>query len=55
MADSADVRPAEGALLVGNPAKAKRLLGWEPAISFEGLIRMMVEAALDRLRNETRR
>ncbi len=47
-------RAVEGTLVVGNPGKAKRLLGWEPAVSFEGLIRMMVEADLDRLRNAAR-
>jgi GDPmannose 4,6-dehydratase len=39
-------RPAEVDLLVGNAAKAKRVLGWEPKTSFEQLIRMMVDADL---------
>jgi GDPmannose 4,6-dehydratase len=47
--DSAFYRPAEVDLLIGDPAKAKRVLGWEPEVSFEGLVRMMVDADLERL------
>jgi GDPmannose 4,6-dehydratase len=36
-------------LLVGDPSKAKRVLGWEPRVKFEGLVREMVIADLDRL------
>ena len=36
-------------MLVGDPSKAKRLLGWEPEVSFKGLIEMMVDADLERL------
>ena len=43
-------RPAEVDQLLGDPAKAKRILGWEPTVSFEGLISMMVDADLDKLR-----
>jgi GDPmannose 4,6-dehydratase len=39
-------RPAEVDLLLSDPAKAKRQLGWEPEVSFEGLVRMMVDADL---------
>jgi GDPmannose 4,6-dehydratase len=39
-------RPAEVDLLVGDPAKAKRVLGWEPTTSFEQLIRLMVDSDL---------
>tara|TARA_B100000686_G_scaffold169510_1_gene176763 strand:- start:1324 stop:2316 length:993 start_codon:yes stop_codon:yes gene_type:complete len=42
-------RPAEVDLLVGDPSKAKRLLGWEPEVSFKDLIEMMVDADLERL------
>jgi GDPmannose 4,6-dehydratase len=38
--------------LVGNPAKAKRRLGWEPTVSFEELVGLLVEAELERLRGE---
>jgi GDPmannose 4,6-dehydratase len=43
-------RPAEVDMLVGDPSKAKRILGWEPEVSFEELVEMMVQADLDRLR-----
>ncbi len=43
-------RPAEVDLLVGDPAKARAQLGWEPAYSFERLVETMVIADLDRLR-----
>jgi GDPmannose 4,6-dehydratase len=41
-------RPAEVELLIGDPAKAKEKLGWEPKTSLEQLCRMMVEADLRR-------
>lgn len=41
-------RPAEVDLLIGNPAKAKRELGWEPKTTVEALAEMMVEADLRR-------
>lgn len=41
-------RPAEVDLLIGNPAKAKAKLGWEPSTSLEQLCQMMVEADLRR-------
>ncbi len=47
--DSAYLRPAEVDYLVGDPSKARRVLGWEPKVTFEELIRMMVEADLCRL------
>ena len=37
-------RPAEVELLIGNPAKAKIKLGWEPQVKFKELIKIMVEA-----------
>ncbi len=43
-------RPAEVDLLVGDPAKARTQLGWEPEYSFERLVETMVIADLDRLR-----
>lgn len=39
-------RPAEVEHLIGNPAKAKKILGWEPKTSFDELVRLMVEADL---------
>ena len=47
--DEAFKRPAEVDLLVGDPSKAERDLGWEPSTSFEALIRLMVEADLELL------
>ena len=37
-------RPSEVEYLLGDPSKAKRQLGWEPKVSFEALVRMMVDA-----------
>jgi GDPmannose 4,6-dehydratase len=47
--DQALVRPAEVDVLQADPSKARRALGWEPAVTFEHLIVMMVEADLKRL------
>lgn len=41
-------RPAEVDLLIGNPEKAERVLGWKPQTSLEQLCQMMVEADLKR-------
>jgi len=38
------IRPAEVELLIGDSGKAKKELGWSPKYSFEGLIKMMVDA-----------
>jgi GDPmannose 4,6-dehydratase len=43
-------RPAEVDVLLGNPAKAKRELGWEPKTGLQELIHMMVEADLQRVK-----
>ncbi len=40
------VRPADVELLIGNPAKAKEKLGWEPRVSFHEMIRMMYDSDL---------
>jgi GDPmannose 4,6-dehydratase len=45
-------RPAEVDLLVADPAKARRELGWEPRVEFDELVRMMVEADVERLRGQ---
>lgn len=42
-------RPAEVDLLIGDASKARRVLGWEPTIRFEQLVRMMVDADLHAL------
>ncbi|MDD2914294.1 MAG: GDP-mannose 4,6-dehydratase [Gallionella sp.] len=41
-------RPAEVELLIGNPAKAKAKLGWEPKTTLEQLCQMMVDADMQR-------
>ncbi len=43
------MRPAEVDLLVGDASKAGRELGWEPSVTFEELVKMMVDADLARL------
>jgi len=47
--DPSLIRPAEVNTLLGNPAKARRKLGWKPKVSFPELVRMMVDADLKRL------
>ncbi|MDP9400888.1 MAG: GDP-mannose 4,6-dehydratase [Actinomycetota bacterium] len=47
--DPAFLRPAEVDQLIGDPAKAKARLGWEPRTSFEELIRLMTRADLELL------
>jgi GDPmannose 4,6-dehydratase len=42
-------RPAEVDVLHGNASKAKAKLGWEPTVSFEDMIKEMVDADLERL------
>lgn len=44
------LRPAEVDLLIGDATKAKTKLGWTPEVSFHGLVTMMVDADLERLR-----
>ncbi len=44
-------RPAEVDLLVGDPSKAAKALGWKPSVSFKGLVEMMVDADLEALTN----
>jgi GDPmannose 4,6-dehydratase len=48
-------RPAEVDLLVGDPAKAREKLGWEPSVSFQELVSMMVEADLEFNKNRLSR
>jgi GDPmannose 4,6-dehydratase len=46
--DAKYMRPAEVDLLVADPGKARAALGWEPRVSFEELVRMMVNADIAR-------
>jgi GDPmannose 4,6-dehydratase len=45
-------RPAEVYLLRGDYSKAKKKLGWQPTVNFEELVKMMVEADLERIKKE---
>jgi GDPmannose 4,6-dehydratase len=47
--DAKLVRPAEVDLLLGDASKAKRVLGWQPRVSFRQLIEAMVDADLERV------
>lgn len=48
--DKRFVRPTETGPLISNPAKAKRVLGWEPKTKFEELVHLMVNAHIARLK-----
>jgi GDPmannose 4,6-dehydratase len=48
------LRPAEVDHLIGDPAKAQRLLGWRPEVDFRGLVTMMVDADVARLASASR-
>jgi GDPmannose 4,6-dehydratase len=48
--DPAFYRPAEVDMLVSDPAKARAVLGWEPEVSFEALVQMMVDSDLAHLK-----
>ena len=45
------VRPAEVDHLVGDASKARATFGWTPSVNFRGLVTMMVDADLERLKN----
>ncbi len=47
--DERYLRPAEVDLLIGDPAKAKKQLNWEPSVTFEELVHLMVDADLHAL------
>ncbi len=47
--DERYLRPAEVELLIGDPTKARQKLGWEPSVTFEQLVALMVEADLQAL------
>ncbi len=52
--DPRHLRPAEVDLLLGDPSKAKRVLGWEPKVTFRGLVQMMCDADLALAQQEMR-
>jgi GDPmannose 4,6-dehydratase len=45
-------RPAEVELLIGDPAKARKQLGWEPKVRFKDLVKIMVDHDLELARRE---
>ena len=45
-------RPSEVDLLIGDPAKAKRKLGWEPKVRFKKLVKIMTESDLELAKRE---
>ena len=45
-------RPAEVDLLIGDPAKARAKLGWEPKVRFKELVKIMVEHDLELAKRE---
>jgi GDPmannose 4,6-dehydratase len=51
LVDQQFIRPAEVDVLVGDSSKARQKLGWQPKVSFEKMIEMMVAADLERLKN----
>jgi len=52
--DPALLRPAEVEHLIGDSTKARTRLGWTPQVDFKGLVHMMVDADIERLKaNQT--
>ena len=49
MSDPKYYRPAEVDLLLADPSKARRELGWTPKVGFAELVAMMVDADMERL------
>ena len=49
--DARYLRPAEVDHLIGDPAQAKKELGWEPSVNFTQLVTMMVDADIDRIKS----
>ncbi|MFH1417359.1 MAG: GDP-mannose 4,6-dehydratase [Planctomycetota bacterium] len=50
--DRSYMRPTEPTMLRGDASKARRVLGWEPEVAFEELVRMMVEADMEAAQKE---
>ncbi|MGQ0810070.1 MAG: GDP-mannose 4,6-dehydratase [Nitrospiraceae bacterium] len=50
--DSKYYRPAEVDLLIGDPGKAKRKLGWEPKTTFKDLVHLMIDADIAELKHK---
>lgn len=52
--DPAFIRPTEVDLLIGDPTKARELLGWQPKTTFRDLVQLMVDADLEQAEFEAR-
>ena len=50
--DERYMRPSEVDVLLGDPSKARKTLGWKPEVDLDGLVKMMVEHDLERARRE---
>jgi GDPmannose 4,6-dehydratase len=50
--DSKYTRPSEVDVLLGDPSKAREVLGWKPEVDFKGLVTMMIEHDLELARRE---
>ena len=50
--DKRYLRPAEVDILIGDPAKAKRVLGWQPKTKFKELVELMVDADVKKLQDK---
>lgn len=50
--DEALLRPAEVDMLIGDSSKAREMLGWKPSVNFEGLVKLMVEADYNEIKNK---
>jgi GDPmannose 4,6-dehydratase len=50
VSDPALVRPVEPGTTVADAAKARKVLGWQPTVSFEDMVGRMVSAQIDRLK-----
>jgi GDPmannose 4,6-dehydratase len=48
------LRPAEVDHLIGDSSNARQRLGWQPSVDFKGLVHMMVDADIERLRHSSR-
>jgi GDPmannose 4,6-dehydratase len=46
------MRPAEVDILIGDASKAHRQLGWEPTVSFDEMVRVMVDSDIHLLKQE---
>ena len=52
--DESLVRPAEVDLLIGDASRAREDLGWRPEVDFASLVRMMVDADMERIETDIR-